>query len=116
MRALGCLTMVVIVGFIALVLLARAAFGAEQIAGSKIPALWNQFCASVEHENETLHALNESLHTLRPERVTDVRRLDLYTEAIVEHERQVTLLKRMRQAEFGQAIDDVNNTNSSRHR
>jgi hypothetical protein len=107
MRAFGVLTALTVAGFIALVLVARAAFGADGSPQSQVPALWNKFCVSVEHENDLLHQLDKSLHTLRPERVADADRLVLYTEAIIEHERQTALLKAMRKAEFGKAGDST---------
>lgn len=65
--------------------------------------LWNRFCASVLTQNEALQALNTSLRTLHPDRVTDARRLELYTRSILESERQAALLRAMRKAEFGRA-------------
>lgn len=103
MRALGWLTAGTIVAFLLIVLLARAAFGAPA-AGSSVVPLWNEFCASVGRQDESLRELNDSLHAHHPDRALDARRLEFYAAAIVESERQAGLLKAMREAEFGKAV------------
>ena len=102
MRLLGWLTAATLVSFLLLVLFARAAFGASN-AGSSVVPRWNEFCESVGRQNEQLRALNDSLHAHHPDRVVDARRLELYTQAIIESERQTALLKAMRRTEFGHA-------------
>lgn len=102
MRVLWWLTAATLMAFILLVLLARAAFGAPGAESSIVPR-WNEFCESVARQNEQLRALNDSLHAHHPERAVDARRLELYTQAIIESERQTALLKAMRKAEFGNA-------------
>ena len=90
--------------FIALVLLARAALGAS--GHGEVVSLWNRLCASEAARVEAMQSLNDSLHARHPDRVTDARRLELYTHAILESERQAALLRAMRKSEFGRAGED----------
>ena len=101
-RALAVLTALTLVAFVALVLLARVAFGSTGEASAFVRH-WDELCASFRRENVVLDALNESLHKFHPDRVQDARRLELYTKAIMEHERQLALLRALRRAEFGTA-------------
>lgn len=87
---------------VAIAILARAAFGSAP-DGAGLVKNWNRFCASVVAQNQVLRELDASLHTNHPQRVTDARRLELYTVAILEAERQAALLRAMRKAEFGRA-------------
>jgi hypothetical protein len=95
-----------VVGALLLCLLfAGTARGGARAGGApaSVASLWNRFCASVSAQNESLRALNDSVHARHPDRAVDARRLELYTAAIVESERQTALLKAMRKAEFGGA-------------
>jgi hypothetical protein len=98
-RVFALLTAITVAAFVALVLLARVAFGAP--APGDAVKHWNLLCESIAAQDESLRALDESLHRLHPDRAVDARRLELYTAAILEAERQAALLKAMRRAEFG---------------
>lgn len=72
----------------------------------ELVTLWNRFVASVLEQNDALQSLDASLQAMHPDRALDARRLELYTRAVVESERQTTLLKAMRRAEFGKAGEE----------
>lgn len=70
---------------------------------SPVVKQWNTFVESLVRGDATLRELCDSLKRVHPDRGIDAQRLELYTAAIIEHERQLILLRAMRKAEFGKA-------------